>query len=73
MGSPLDELLTAVDVVGCSRERRVRHDVYRERSDVSRSDDAPDGKRGAKLIATVFELIAEQSLPTAAYQRSRRR
>jgi hypothetical protein len=29
--------------------------VYGERGDVGRPDDAPDGKRGAKLIATVFE------------------
>ena len=55
-----DELLPAVDVVGCAREGRVGHDVYGERGDVGRPDDAPDGKRGAKLIAAVFEFIAEQ-------------
>ena len=55
-----DELLPAVDVVGRAREGRVGHDVYGERGDVGRSDDAPDGKRGAKLIAAVFEFIAEE-------------
>ena len=55
-----DELLPAVDVVGRAREGRVDHDVYGECGDVGRSDDAPDGKRGAKLIAAVFEFIAEQ-------------
>jgi len=34
--------------------------VYGERCDVGRSDDAADGKRGAKLIAAVFEFIAEE-------------
>jgi hypothetical protein len=42
-------------IVGRAREGRVGHDVYGERGDVGRPDDAPDGKRGAKLIATVFE------------------
>ncbi len=55
-----DELLPAVDVVGRACEGRVGHDVNGERGDVVRSDDAPDGKRGAKLIATLFEFIAEQ-------------
>ena len=54
------ELLPAVDVVGRAREGRVGHDVYGERGDVGRSDDAPDRKRGAKLIAAVFEFIAEE-------------
>jgi hypothetical protein len=55
-----DELLSAIDVVGRAREGRVGHDVYSERGDVGWSDDAPDGKRGAKLIAPVFEFIAEE-------------
>src|SRR3989442_16030564 len=55
-----DELLPAVDVVGRAREGSVGHDVYGERGDVGRSDDAPDGKRGTKLIAAVFQLIAEE-------------
>ncbi len=55
-----DELLPAVDVVGRAREGRVGHDVHGECGDVGRSDNAPDGKRGAKLIAAVFEFIAEQ-------------
>src|SRR2546428_2221919 len=53
-----DKLLPAVDVVGRAGQGRVGHDVYGERGDVGRSDDAPDGKRGAELIAAVFELIA---------------
>src|SRR3989475_1363240 len=55
-----DELLPAVDVVGRTRQGRVGHDVYGERGDVGRSDDAPDGERGAKLIAAIFEFIAEE-------------
>jgi hypothetical protein len=55
-----DELLPAVDVVGRARECRVGHEVYRERGDIGRSDDAPDGKRGAELFAAVFELVAEE-------------
>ncbi len=34
--------------------------MYGERGDIDSSDDASDGKRGAKLIAAVVELIAEQ-------------
>ncbi len=68
-----DELLPAVDVVGCAREGGVGHDVHGERGDVGRPDDAPDGKRGAKLIAAVFEFIAEQRSPTTVCRRSRRR
>src|SRR2546427_3471532 len=55
-----EELLPAVNIVGRAGEGRVGHDVYGERGDVGRSDDAPDGKRGAKLIAAVLELIAEE-------------
>src|SRR5215472_12804498 len=55
-----DELLSAVDVVGCAREGGIGHNVYGERSHVCRSDHASDGKRGAKLVATFFELITQQ-------------
>src|SRR5215831_10446054 len=55
-----DELLSAVDVIGCAREGGVGHNVYGERGHVRRSDHASDGKRGAKLVATFFELIAQQ-------------
>jgi hypothetical protein len=34
--------------------------VYRERGDIGRSDDAPDGKRSAKLVAALFEFIAKE-------------
>lgn len=57
---PGDERRPAVDVVGGAREGRVGPQVNRERGDVGWSDDAPDGKRGAQLIAAVFELIAEE-------------
>jgi hypothetical protein len=49
-----DELLPAVYVIGCAREGCVGHDVYGERGHISRPDDAPDGKRCAKLIAAVL-------------------
>jgi hypothetical protein len=68
-----NELLPAVDVVGRAREGRVYHDVYGERGDVGRSDDAPDGKRGAKLIAAVFEFVAEERRRQPVCRRSRRR
>ena len=55
-----DELLSAVDVVGRAREGGVGHDVHGECGDVGRSHHAPDRKRGAKLIAAVFQFIAEQ-------------
>jgi hypothetical protein len=34
--------------------------VYGERGHVRRSDHASDGKRGAKLVPTSFELIPQQ-------------
>src|SRR5579859_4908098 len=55
-----DELLSAVDVIGCAREGGVGHNVYGERGHVRRSDHASDGKRAAKLVATFLELIAQQ-------------
>ena len=55
-----DELLPAVNVVGRACEGRVGHEVYGERGDIGRSDDAPDGKRRAKLVAALFEFIAEE-------------
>src|ERR1700682_2018010 len=55
-----DELLSAVDVIGCAREGGVGHNVYGERGHVLQSDHASDRKRGAQLVATFFELIAQQ-------------
>jgi hypothetical protein len=51
--------LPAVDVVGRADEGRVGHDVYGERGDVDRCNDAPDTKRSAKPIAALVKLIAE--------------
>src|SRR5215472_14576163 len=62
-----DELLSAVDVVGCAREGGIGHNVYGERSHVCRSDHASDGKRGAKLVATFFELITQHESVHFAY------
>src|SRR5215467_4983328 len=55
-----DELLSAVDVIGCAREGGIGHNVYGQRGHVRRSDHAADGKGGAKLVAAFFELIAQQ-------------
>ena len=55
-----DELLSAVDVVGRPREGLIDHDVDGERGHVGRSDDTPDGKSGAELIAARVEMIAEE-------------
>jgi len=46
-----DELLPAIDVVGRTREGLIDHDVDGERSHVGWTDDPPDGKSGAELIA----------------------
>jgi hypothetical protein len=59
-GSPLDELLAAVDVVRCSGDRCVRHEMDGERRDVVRTDHAPDRQRRAELLAPRVQLIAEQ-------------
>src|SRR5271155_2402046 len=53
-----NELFSAVDVIGCTREGGVGHNVYGERRHIRRSDHASDGKRGTKLVAAFFELIA---------------
>ena len=58
--SPLHELLAAVDVVRCSGDRCVRHEVDGDRGDVGRADHAPDRQRRAELLATRVQLIAEQ-------------
>src|SRR5262249_50262882 len=55
-----DELLSAVDVVGGSGERRVDHDVDGERSDIGRADDPADRERRPKLVAALLELVSEQ-------------
>ena len=59
-GSRLDQLLAAVDVVRCSGDCCVRHEVDGERGDIGRADHAPDRQRLAKLLATRVQLIAEQ-------------
>jgi hypothetical protein len=38
-----DQLLAAVDIIGCTREGSIDHDVYGERGGDGRADDAPDG------------------------------
>ena len=55
-----EQLLAAVDVVVRTRERRVAHDMYGERGDVGRPDDAPNGERGAELMAPLLKVIAEE-------------
>src|SRR5271157_658371 len=51
-GSPLDELLAAVDIVRCSGDGCVRHEVDGEGGDVGRADHAADWQSGAQLLAT---------------------
>ena len=55
-----DKLLPAVDVIGRAGKGRIGHDVYGQRRHIGWFDDAPDGKGCAKLIAAMFELIAEE-------------
>jgi len=59
MGSPLDELLPAVDIEGRAGDRRVRHEVDGQCGDVGRADDAPDRQRRAELLATRVQLVAQ--------------
>ena len=59
-GSPLDELLAAVDVVRCSGEGCVRHEVDGQGGDVGRADHAADRESRAELLATRIQLIAEE-------------
>src|SRR6266545_2022035 len=59
-GSPLDELLTAVDVEGRAGDRRVGHEVDGQRGDVGRTDDASDRQRRTKLLAARVQLVAEE-------------
>jgi len=56
-----NELLPAINVVGCTREGCVGHDVYGKRGDVFRSHNASNRQCGAKLITALFEFITEQS------------
>ena len=55
-----NELLAAVDVEGGASERRVDHDVHRQRGDVGRPDHAADGQRGPELGAPLVKSVAEQ-------------
>lgn len=56
----VDELLPTINVVCCAGQGRVDHDVYGERSDIRRLNNAPDGKLGSKVVAALFEFIAEK-------------
>src|SRR5207253_10721196 len=52
-----DKLLPAVDVVGRARQGRVGHDVYGERGDAGRSNDAADGlQRGERSCGEPIDL-----------------
>lgn len=56
----LDELLASVDVVRCSSDRRVRHEVDSQCGDIGRTNDAPDRQRRSQLFATRVQFVAEQ-------------
>ena len=53
------ELLPAIEVIGGARQGRVGHDVYGQRGDIRRLHNPADGKLGLKLVAAIFEFIAE--------------
>src|SRR5271167_4077152 len=57
---PFEELLPTVNIVRCSGEGCVLHDVDGERGDVVRADHATDGQRGAQALATRLELITQE-------------
>ena len=67
------EPLAAVDVVGRAGQRRVDHEVHRERGDVLRPDDAPDRDRRGDLVAARLRAPHRGATPTGACRRSRRR
>ena len=60
LAAPLHELLAAVDVVGRTGDRSVRHEVDRQCGDVGRADDPPDRKGLAELRATRVQVVAEE-------------
>ena len=53
-----DEPLPAIDVVSRAGAGLIDHDVESERSHVGWTDDPPDGKSGAELIAARVDIIA---------------
>ena len=55
-----DELLAAVDVVGCASQRRIDHQVHGKRGDVFWPDDPSDWKCRSQFVAAVLQLITEQ-------------
>lgn len=57
-----DELLSAIDVVSCAGKGGIHHDVYGERSYIGGFHHTPDRKRGAQLIAAIFNLVPEKLL-----------
>ena len=67
MAPTIDELLSAVDVVGRAREGLIDRDMNGKRGYVGRSDDAPDGKARAELIAA-----RESASPEIKSERNRR-
>jgi hypothetical protein len=56
----VDELLAAVDVVGCASESGVGHEVDGEGGDVLWANDAVDREDSTELGAARLELVAEQ-------------
>src|SRR5262249_46402492 len=55
--SLLDELLAAVDVVRCSGDYRVYHEVDGQRGNVCGTDHTPDRQGCAELLTARVELI----------------
>src|ERR1700722_16647798 len=57
-GSGSDELLAAVDIIGCARKGGIDHKMYGQCGDICWLDNPPDGKFSSQLATVVFELIA---------------
>ena len=63
--------MSAVDVVGGTREWGVRHEVDGEPGDVVAFDNTSDRQRRAQLIAALFELIAGSDADSGVSTRPR--
>jgi hypothetical protein len=66
--SPLDELLTTVDVKGCARNSRVRHEMHGESGDVGGVDHSADRQVRPEVLASSFEPIACSPLTAIAHE-----
>ena len=71
--SRVDELLAAVDIVGCSGDGCVRHEMDGEGGDVGRADHAAGSAEWCAVARVAHPTDRRAGLLKAEYRRSRRR